>query len=327
MPVRVQHLAAATLLAVTSAQHARRLGIESGYVRTPDGIRLYYERAGHGPVVIAPFRLYLFERFKQLADSYTVISYDMRDRGLSDPVSDTTRLTIQDDVRDLEAVRAHFHVDRFSAIGWSYLGLMVVMYAIDHPSRVERIVQLGPVPPRFGARYSRELTAGDEDSVPDPAGLARLERLRHEGYDRRQPREYCVQEWAVNRFQLVGNPADVDRLGVGPCALRNEWPVNLERHFKYAIASVARLRISSEELAKVTVPVLTVHGTKDRNAPYGGGREWAGVLTDARLLTIQGAAHAAFVEHPEIVFPAVRAFLAGGWPAQAERITSAARRD
>ncbi len=251
----------------------------------------------------------------------------MRDRGLSDPVSDTTRLTIQDDVRDLETVRAHFQVAKFSAIGWSYLGLMVVLYAIDHPDRVERIVQLGPVPPRFDARYPRELTAGDEDSVPDPAGVARLEQLRRHGYDHRHPQAYCVQEWTVLRFQLVGNPANVDRLGAGPCAIRNEWPVNLERHFKHSIASVARLRISSAQLAKVTVPVLTIHGTKDRNAPYGSGREWATVLPEARLLTIHGAAHAEFVEHPEIVFPAVRAFLAGGWPVQAERITRALQRD
>jgi pimeloyl-ACP methyl ester carboxylesterase len=39
------------------------------------------------------------------------------------------------------------------------------------------------------------------------------------------------------------------------------------------------------------MPVLTIHGTKDRNAPYGSGREWAFNLPNARLLTIKGGAH------------------------------------
>jgi pimeloyl-ACP methyl ester carboxylesterase len=66
--------------------------------------------------------------------------------------------------------------------------------------------------------------------------------------------------------------------------------------------------------------VLTIHGTKDRNAPYGSGREWAALLSNARLLTIRGAAHQSFVEFPEIVFPAIRAFLSGAWPDAAEKI-------
>src|SRR5437667_10930358 len=37
---------------------------------------------------------------------------------------------------------------------------------------------------------------------------------------------------------------------------------------------------------------LTVHGTKDRSSPYGGGREWALMLPNARLLTIENVAHA-----------------------------------
>ena len=67
--------------------------------------------------------------------------------------------------------------------------------------------------------------------------------------------------------------------------------------------------------------VLTIHGTRDRNAPYGSGREWAGsLLSNARLVKIEGGAHQCFAEYPDRVFPAIETFLAGGWPKNAEQL-------
>lgn len=74
--------------------------------------------------------------------------------------------------------------------------------------------------------------------------------------------------------------------------------------------------------ARVTAPVLTVHGTVDRNAPYGGAREWAGALPGARLLTVEGAAHAVLAERD--LLPELASFLGGDWPAGAETVTLAA---
>jgi pimeloyl-ACP methyl ester carboxylesterase len=63
------------------------------------------------------------------------------------------------------------------------------------------------------------------------------------------------------------------------------------------------------DVAALRVPVLTIHGTKDRNAPYGAGKEWAEALPSARLLTAEGAAHQAWVDRPELLV-AIREFLA-----------------
>jgi pimeloyl-ACP methyl ester carboxylesterase len=101
----------------------------------------------------------------------------------------------------------------------------------------------------------------------------------------------------------------------------NEWPSNLVKHFDSSFTSVQKLDISKEKIAFVKVPVLTIHGTKDRNAPYGGGREWALTLPNARLLTVKGGAHQSFDEFREIVVPAVRRFLEGNWPEGAEQVT------
>jgi proline iminopeptidase len=118
----------------------------------------------------------------------TVITYDMRNRGRSERSKD---VSIQQDVADLEAVRSHFKVDKFVPIGFSYLGLVVAMYAIDHPEHVSRIVQLGPVPPRSDAQYPKELANGTDDVAASEADVERWHEMRAQGMAEKSPREFC----------------------------------------------------------------------------------------------------------------------------------------
>ena len=300
--------------------------VEQGYIATDDGTRLFYQKVGNGPQkVIIPGRLFLFDDFKQLAGGRTLIFYDMRGRGRSDAIADeqkSQKVSIFHDVKDVERIRRHFGFEKVSLIGYSYLGLMVVMYAMEHPAQVERIIQMGPVPLKFGTQYPAHLTASDEKPVPDAIEIEKLRKLQQEDYPKTHPQEYCEREWQVTRFRLVGNPGNVEKLGKGPCAMPNEWPINLASHFQHSFVSVQKLDIAREKVAQVATPVLTIHGTKDRNAAYGAGREWARLLPNAWLLTIRGAAHAAYVEAPDIIFPAIDAFLQGKRPAPVEKVTA-----
>jgi proline iminopeptidase len=299
--------------------------VQEGFVTADDGIRLYYRVVGDGPgTVVIPGRLFLFHALQRLAPGRRLIFYDTRGRGKSDPVNDPRRETILDDVRDLEAVRRHFGAPRISLIGYSYMGLLVALYAKDYSQHVERVVQMGPVPFRFDATYPADLSQ-DYTSALDALAARRLDSLRQQGLDRGKPEEYCIQDWRVNRFALVGDPRHVGRIGVGErelCANPNEWPVNLDRHIDATVASIKVLTVTVSDLARISMPVLTIHGTLDRNAPYGGGREWAMRLPNARLLTIVAGAHQSFDEYPERVLPAISTFLEGNWPASAEKVTS-----
>ena len=301
---------------------------EEGYIRTDDGTRLFYRKVGTGPqTVIIPGGLFLFPDFNQVARGRTLIYYDMRGRGRSDPLSDEQRqriVSIHDDVKDVERVRQHFKTEKFAMIGYSYLGLMSVMYAMDHPTRVERIVQIGPVPLKFGTQYPARFTNTDKlaDIGARASDVANVEKLLDQGYDKTNPKDYCEKQWQVTRFRLVGNPANVEKLGKGLCDLPNEWPVNLMRHFEHSFVSVQKLDIPRTKVAEVKIDVLTIHGTKDRNAAYGAGREWAALLPNGRLLTILGAAHQAWVDAPDEVLNAIETFLGGKWPHLAQRVTS-----
>jgi len=297
---------------------------DTGWIAGPDGVRLYYERIGNGPeTIIVPGRLFLADHLRPLGKRHTLILYDMRNRGRSSRVEDGGLLTIQKDVEDLEAVRRHFRVERFVPVGFSYLGLMVVLYAMDHPDRVERLVQIGPVPRKFGTEYPASLVHSDVTPVVDSAAAARVDSLERAGWAREHPKEFCEAS-RINAARLVGDPSKTARL-MDPCDMPNEWPVNLRRHFEHHFGGVQRLDVPKESVARVRVPVLTIHGTWDRNAPYASGREWALTLPDARLITVERAGHQVAADAPEIVVPAIDEFVAGRWPRQAERITTLER--
>ena len=264
---------------------------DTGYVPGPDGVRLYYERVGTGGrTLIIPGRLFLAKDLAPLARTHTLILYDMRNRGRSSRVKEGALLTIQKDVEDLETVRRHFGVERFVPVGFSYLGLMVILYAMDHPDRVERLVQLGPVPRKFNTEYPASLSHRDSVPVVDSAAAARIDSLGRTEWARAHQRELCMESRRVFAARLVGRP----RAGGGADgSLRHgervagKSPAALPASFRGRAAA----RRHPGGRGAVRVPVLTIHGTWDRNAPYAAGREWAMTLPDARLITVERAAH------------------------------------
>ncbi len=71
--------------------------------------------------------------------------------------------TIQSDMKDLEAVRRHFNIDNSFPIGYSYLGRMVMMYAMDHPDRVTMSCSSARCRWTLTRVPEKELTHGEED--------------------------------------------------------------------------------------------------------------------------------------------------------------------
>lgn len=293
----------------------------TGWIRAADGLKLYYERIGNGPqVVVLPLGFWLQPEFERLAaPSRSVIFYDQRNRGRSDAAP---QATLAEEVRDLESLRRQLGIPKFSLIGYSYLGLMTVLYALEHPDRVDGIVQLGPVSLKFGATYPPDEQDADfqlEKAVPAPL-VAEYRKATETGMAERQPREFCELSWRVMRYRLIGDPANVDRLNDSKCQYENEQPARQMKFWmEVRMAEMEQLVVPRDRVAKLGQRVLTIHGTRDRNAPYGAGKEWVRLLPNARLVTVQGAAHQSWAEAPDLVFGSIETFLSGKWPPRAER--------
>jgi pimeloyl-ACP methyl ester carboxylesterase len=123
------------------------------------------------------------------------------------------------------------------------------------------------------------------------------------------------------RSIYVINPDHADKIHWDRCDLPTE--LNFMAYWtQHLLPSIQRWTPTAADLKRVALPVLVVHGTKDRSAPYGGGREWALTLPEARLLAIDNTAHAPWLEAPERVFTPIKTFLDGVWPDAAEKVVS-----
>ena len=119
--------------------------------------------------------------------------------------------------------------------------------------------------------------------------------------------------------------AFIDMKDYGSSAKLYWWTVTSLGLIAFAYAITGVLRLEPAAFRQIEKPVLVVHGTQDRNAAYGGGRDWAMTFPNARLVTVEGAAHCAWADDPELVLGAIDAFLGGNWPETSERVTQLER--
>lgn len=299
-------LVAGLLCAPVGAQQVEKVLFSEQWVPVSDGMRLYARVVGDGPdTVIIPAAAYLARDLAPLAHGRTLVFYDLRGRGASGAVPRGAPDDMEADVRDMEAVRAFFGVDRASFLGWSYVGAVVALYAAEYPGRVRRVVQIGPMAPR-----------SDMPPVPEGRGLpalpedmSRLEALREEGIPSTDPVGYC-REWmraSVLRTALA-RPEALDRFEGTPCLHWNEWPAQMSRRLGQVIPSEWDF---TDVARAVAAPVLVVHGTDDPRAAVEGGRMWAELMPQARLIELAGVGHMPWLESPDEFFGAVSEFLDG----------------
>ena len=288
--------------------------MRSGFVTTSDGCRLYFERHGSGSeIVIVPNGLYYAADWQRLAAHRTVIFYDVRNRGRSDAIDDPRALArgIHADIDDLEAVRLHFGAETISVMAHSYVGFMALVYAGRHPAHVARVIAVGSSPPVASKVYALELAWSDEVSRTVMAALAAFQAAPPSD----NPVARCRAFWSILRPLYVWDQAAADRIDWDHCDLPNERTALGYVH-RYVFPSMQSLTLQAADFARLQAPVLLIHGRYDRSAPLGGAMDWAGLLPNARLLTVE-TAHVPWIEQPDSFFTAVERFLQGDWPAAA----------
>ena len=300
-----------------------------GYVTTGGGPGLFHRTLSAGGAgkadggeraLVVPNGWYLLDELAPLAArGRRIVVYDPRHRGQSERVDDSSELArgIHADVDDLERVRRHFGLERFDLLGHSYVGMMVALYAMRHGEHLGRLVQVGPLEPFPGKEYPPHLTGATMDDVLREvfASIGELQAASEPS----DPVERCQRFWAQLRRIYVTDPADAYRADWGRCELENERTM-MRYWMGQMMPSLRALSLTAEALAAVRTPTLVVHGTHDRSAPYGGAREWAMLLPEARLVTVTGGGHAPWIEAPELVVGSIATFLDGQWPDAAERV-------
>jgi proline iminopeptidase len=265
-----------------------------------DGVQLYVRKLGDGPnPVLIPNAAHM-RSFERLAEDRTVILFDLRNRGASETIADPDKLArgIHHDVDDIEAIRRHFGLDRVNLIGHSYLGLVVILYALKYPEHVGRVVQIGASQPNAATQYPPNQSNFDAVHASFVQSMGEMFRQTPS----------CARFWTLLQRLMVVDARDIDKVDWSPCGYPNEAQF-LQHWLQNLMPSIHALQLDPADLRAIQAPVLTIHGTLDRQSPYGAALEWVDLLGNARLLKIADAAHVPWIEAPEIVFPAIKTFL------------------
>jgi pimeloyl-ACP methyl ester carboxylesterase len=291
-----------------------------GYVTVEDGVRLFFRKIGDGSrTLIVLNGFYLFDDFKYLAADRTIIFLDLRNRGRSDYITTKSKLErgVLNDIDDIEAVRRYFDAGQVDLLAHSYAAKTVILYAAKYPAHVSRVVQIGAMKPDERMQYPAHLTGADTTLQEFQYKFTQLQQERQS----LDPQELCRKFWSIARVIYVADPANAGKIHWDHCDLPTELSL-MSYWVQYLFPSIQNACTTAEDLAHVNMPVLVVHGTKDRSAPYGGAREWAMVLPNARLLAVENAAHVPWIEVPDKVPGAIQTFLNGDWPDAAREVES-----
>jgi proline iminopeptidase len=294
-------------------------GAQTGYATMSDSARLYYRIIGHAPDTIIAIhggpgmdQESIAGDFTVLAEKHTVIFYDQRGGGKSTLPSDTMTLVAARQVQDLDELRQHFRLSRVTLVAHSYGPLLAASYALAHPGNVKRMVFFGPVPPRRGTfwqRYGQSVNAR-LDSLQRATQSAASRRVTNPASSESEIRQACREQWAIGLRPRLAEPdrtiglVKSDLCATDPNGIR--YGSRIGNHVIMNSYGDWDLR---PQLRSLTVPLLVVHG-EEESIPMDLVEEWVTSMPNARLLKIPRAAHFAYAERPELVWPAVEKFLA-----------------
>ena len=305
-----------------------------GYIRTSDGVRLFYKIVGSGADTLVAVHggpgnslNSILADLEPLAENRTVIYYDQRGNGRSDLIKDRDKLSISKHIEDLEAVRTHFKLDKVTLLGNSWGGMLIGFYAVAYPDKVERMILHSPGEPTktfmVKADEEMQLRLNQQFSAEQKKRYAFVSNYQN-WIKAEDPKAVCREFYQLLLPFYVSKPESVARLKGDVCSGSDD-AVRYQQFVNEQIMNSLGDWNLLPSLGAVKSPVLVIYGAADP-AFVETPEAWAQALPNARLLIINGAGHIPHVEQPEVFFNAVETFLKGNFPTDAKKIQTSAER-
>ncbi len=227
------------------------------------------------------------------AAGYRVVTYDRRGFGRSDkPESGYDYDTLAD---DLQVVMDRCALQDVTLVGFSMGGGEVARYIARHgESRLHSVVFASAVPP-----YLMKTTGNPEGPLTPEHAQQKKEALV-------QDRSAFFDQFTRD-FYSANDVLQVSELQ------RNEAIALCHQSAQFAALACMDAFSSTdfrEDLKKVTVPTLVVHGTADVIVPIeGSGLRTHRAVLHSKLVTVDGAPHGLNVSHAQAFNDALLSFL------------------
>jgi proline iminopeptidase len=256
-------------------------------MRQVNGVALYERRVGEGPAVIVlhggpgAHHDYLLPGFDALARGRTLVYYDQRGGGRSQ-VDRQVPLGWREHVADLEALRMAWGYERLTLAGYSWGGLLAMLYALEHPARVDKLALVSSAPAWRAARdeFERRFSAR---SMTPALQQARRE-LRESGLRDRDPAAHAARLFELAVAGYFHDPRRATSL----------TPFRITERTRAEVwVSLGDFDLRPR-LRELRLPALVLHGDDDP-IPWESARETAECLA-AEFRLIPDCGHVPYVE-------------------------------
>ena len=253
-----------------------------------DGLRIAYERAGHGPPLVLVHgyvgdgRSCWHRQIEALSDEFTVVAWDAPGAGRSSDPPERFGMAGYADC--LAGFIDRLGLGQTHVAGLSFGGALAVELSARHPAIPRSLV--------LASAY-----AGWAGSLPADVAEGRLQQALR--LSELTPQEF-VEELLPTMFSAATPRADVEAFGA---ALQEFHP----RGFRaMARATAENLR---RALPGITVPTLLIYGDQDERAPLNVAEDLHTSISGSRLVLLSGAGHVCNIEAADRFNDAVRDFL------------------
>jgi len=193
---------------------------------------------------------YLLPGFDALARGRELIYYDQRGGGRS-AVSRETPVGWREQVADLEELRRVWGLEKLTLAGYSWGGLLALLYAVEFPDRVARLALVSPAPAWREARLEFERRFSERNLAPELQ--QQRAALRESGLRERDPSGYSQKLFELSVAAYFHDPArarDLTPFRVTGRTQQEVW------------ASLGDFDLGPV-LSKLSIPAILLHGEDD----------------------------------------------------------------
>ncbi|HET7425661.1 MAG TPA: alpha/beta fold hydrolase, partial [Gemmatimonadales bacterium] len=197
-------------------------------------------------------------------------------------------------VADLEALRDRWAMDRLTLVGYSWGGLLAMLYALAHPERVAKLALVSPAPTWRAAREEFERVFTHRNL--DPGFQEARRELRESGLRERDPAAFNQRI-----FELSVAPYFYD-----PKRARELMPFRVTGRTQQEVwQSLGDFDLRPQLPSLLGIPSLILHGENDP-IPIDAARTAAGLI-GAEFHAVPRCGHVPYVE----AFDTFRAVVGG----------------
>jgi len=273
---------------------------ETTVVREVRGVRLFERRVGAGPPTVVlhggpgAHHDYLLPGFDLLARGRTLIYYDQRGGGRSG-VDREVPVGWREQVQDLEALRIVWGIERLSLAGYSWGGLLALLYPLEYPGRVESLALVSAAPPWRGARAEFEARLAARNNAP---AIVEARRAAQAG---------GLRELDPDGYRKLMFELSVAGYFHDPARAKDLTPFRVTGRTQQAVWDSLGDFDLRPRLSGLSVRALVIHGDDDP-IPIAAAEQLAAGL-NAPLVTIPSCGHVPYVEAPDLFIAALDSFL------------------